>query len=138
MRFGKVVWNRGLQFVGTSGSGHGVVVDSTPDEGGFDAGPSNTEYLLIALCGCTGMDVVTILNKKRVRFDDFEVEARGEKTAEPPNKLTAIHIVYRIWGDVPESALKQAIELSEEKYCTVANTLRGVADITYEYHINPE
>ncbi len=92
MRKGKVVWNRGLQFVGTSGSGHGIVIDTKPEEGGFDAGPSNTELLLMALCGCTGMDVVSILKKKRVEFDDFEVDAEGEVTSELPNRLTAIHV----------------------------------------------
>lgn len=137
MRKGKVVWNRGLQFVGTSGSGHGIVIDTKPEEGGFDAGPSNTELLLMALCGCTGMDVVSVLKKKRIEFDDFEVDAEGEVTSELPNRLTAIHVTYRIWGKVPEAALKQAIELSKEKYCTISNTIKGVAQIFYEYHINP-
>ena len=136
MREARAVWNRGLQFVGISGSGHGIVID-TKSEGGFDAGPSNTELLLMALCGCTGMDVVSILKKKRLELDDFEVSASGETTSEPANKMTAIHIIYKVWGDIPEAALKQAIELSQEKYCTVSNTVKGVADVTYEYYINP-
>ena len=137
MRKGKVVWNRGMQFVGTSGSGHGIVIDTKLEEGGFDAGPSNTELLLMALCGCTGMDVVHVLKKKRIEFDDFEVDAEGEVTSELPRRLTAIHVTYRIWGKVPDAALEQAIELSKEKYCTISNTIKGVAQIFYEYHINP-
>ena len=138
MRKGKVVWNRGLQFVGTSGSGHGIVVDAKPEEGGYAAGPSNTELLLIALCGCTGMDVMTILTKKRLAIEDFEVEAVGEIDEGPPKRMSAIRLTYRIWGDVKESALEQAIELSQGKYCTISNTVREVAEISYEYEINPD
>ncbi len=138
MRSGKVVWNRGMQFVGTSGSGHAIVVDTGRDEGGFDSGPSNTELLLIALCGCTGMDVVSILQKKRLKIDDFQVEAEGEVQSEPVKYISRIEVVYKVWGEVSESALEQAIELSTEKYCTVSNTLKGRAEIEYRYEINPE
>jgi len=139
MPSGKVVWNRGLQFVGTSGSGHGIVVDTAPEKGGFGAGPSNTELVMIGLCGCTGMDVVSILRKKRIEIDDFEVEADAEVEPGPPKCLSRIEVVYRIWGAaIPEAALEQAIELSTEKYCTVSNTLKGRASISYRYEINPE
>ncbi|UCF18165.1 MAG: OsmC family protein [Gemmatimonadota bacterium] len=138
MPSGKVVWNRRLQFVGTSGSGHGIVVDTLPEQGGLGAGPSNTELLLIALCGCTGMDVVTILGKKRVAFDDFEVAAEGVIHTELPKRLSSIQLVYRIWGqDVPENALRHAIELSKNKYCTVSNSLDERIQVEYRYEINP-
>ncbi len=138
MRSAKVVWNRGLQFVGTSGSGHGIVVDAKPEEGGFDAGPSNTELLLIALCGCSGMDVVTILEKKRVKFSDFEVQAEARVADDLPKRVTHIQLVYKIWGEVPEAALTQAIELSQEKYCTIANTVNGRAEISWRYEIKDD
>ena len=138
MRSAKAVWNRGLQFVGTSGSGHGIVVDAKPEEGGFDAGPSNTELLLIALCGCSGMDVVTILEKKRVRFSDFEVQAEARVADDLPKRVTHIQLVYKIWGEVPEAALRQAIELSQEKYCTIANTVNGRAEISWRYEIKDD
>lgn len=133
-----VVWNRGLQFVGTSGSGHAVVADGKKEEGGFDAGPTPVELTLIGLATCTGMDVVSILKKKRQQFEDLEVEVVAEKSAEPPNTLTRIELVYKIWGEqVSEEALVRSIELSKDKYCTVSNTLKGVAEITYRYEINP-
>jgi putative redox protein len=133
-----VVWNQGLQFVGTSETGHAVVTDAKKKEGGFEAGPSPIEMTLIGLGGCTGMDVVSILKKKRQLFDDLEIEVIAEKSAEPPNYLTRIEMVYRIWGEqISEDALKQSIELSKDKYCTVSNTLKGVAEITYRYEINP-
>jgi putative redox protein len=137
MPSGKVVWNRGLQFVGTSGSGHAIVVDTKPEHGGLGSAPSNTELVMIALAGCTGMDVVSILKKKRVSFDDFEVEAEAEVSSEPVRHMSKIQLVYKIWGDVPEEALKRSIELSKDKYCVVSNTLNGRAEISYRYEINP-
>lgn len=138
MPSGKVTWQRGMRFVGVSGSGHGVVVDTRPEQGGYGTAPSNTELLLIALCGCTGMDVVSILNKKRIRFDDFEVAAEAEPATDLPKRLTRIELVYRIWGgDVRREALEQAIDLSRSKYCTISNTLKGVAEISYRCEIDP-
>ncbi len=131
-----VVWNKGLQFVGTSESGHAIVTDAKRKEGGFEAGPSPIELTLIALGGCTAMDVVPIMKKKRQEFDAFEVEIIAEKSAQPPNYLPKIEMVYRIWGEsVSEDALVSAIELSKDKYCTVSNTLSGKAEITYRYEI---
>jgi len=138
VRRADATWVRGMQFVGTSGSGHGIVVDADRDSGGFAAGPSNTELVLIALCGCTGMDVASILRKKRVDYTDLQVEARGELTPEPPNRFTRIHVTYRVWGDVPEKALRDAIELSQEKYCTVSLSLKAAAEFSTEFEINPE
>jgi putative redox protein len=133
-----VVWNKGLQFVGTSESGHAVVTDAKKEAGGFGAAPTPIELTLIALGGCTAMDVVPIMKKKRQQFDDFEVEIVAEKSAQPPNYLTKIEMVYRVWGEeVSEEALVRSIELSKDKYCTVSNTLKGKAEITYRYEINP-
>ena len=137
MPSGKAVWNQGLQFVGTSGSGHGIVIDVMKEKGGFDAGASNTELVLMALCACTGMDVVSILEKKRVTVDDLEVAAESQMSSDLPKRITDIELVYRVWGeDVPVVALERAIELSKEKYCTVSNSLTSTI-ITYRYEINP-
>jgi putative redox protein len=135
----KAVWNRGLQFVGLSETGHAIVMDTKSELGGFESAPTPVETTLLGLGGCTGMDVVSILKKKRVEFDDFEVAVEAEKSAEPPNYFTHIELVYRIWGaNIPEAALERAIELSKDKYCTVSNTLKGRAEITHRYEINPE
>ncbi|OGF55670.1 MAG: hypothetical protein A2Z21_01575 [Candidatus Fraserbacteria bacterium RBG_16_55_9] len=139
MATAKIVWNRGLQFVGISGSNHAIVADTSPDVGGFNAGPSPVELVLIAVGGCSGMDVVSILKKKRVDFDDFEIEVDAEKAPEHPKYLKTIRLIYKIWGqNISEEAFKQAITLSLDKYCTVSNTLKGRAEISYEYHINPK
>ena len=136
MPSGKVRWNQGLQFVGTSGSGHGIVIDVKKEKGGFDAGASNTELLLMGLCGCTGMDVISILRKKRLKVDSFEVSAEGAISSDLPKRITDIEIVYKVWGeDIPEKAVSEAIKLSKEKYCSVSNSLNS--NITHRYEINP-
>jgi putative redox protein len=127
----------GMQFVATSGSGHAVVMDTTEDVGGHDTGPRPTELVLIALGGCTGMDVVSILRKMQVHFTRFEMEIQGERAPEHPKHFTNIQIVYKVWGDVPEEKLKRAIELSLEKYCSVSNSLKPKAQVSYQYQINP-
>jgi putative redox protein len=138
MASAKVVWNRGLQFVGISGSNHTAIADTSLEAGGFNAAPTPTELLLIAQGACSGMDVISILKKKRVEFDDFQIEVDGEIEQGPPKFVKKIHLIYKIWGqDISEEALKRSIELSLEKYCTVANSLKGRVAITYEYLINP-
>lgn len=138
MATAKIVWNRGLQFVGTSGSNHAIVVDTSPDVGGFNAGPTPVELVLIAAASCTGMDVASILKKKRIDFNVFEIEVNEERATELPKYVKKIRLIYKIWGqNITEEAFKQAIELSLEKYCTVSNTLKGRAEISYEYRINP-
>ncbi len=127
----------GMQFVATSGSGHAVVMDTTEDVGGHDTGPRPMEMVLIALGGCTGMDVVSILRKMQVHFTRFEMDIQGERAPEHPKYFTTIKVIYKIWGDVPEEKLKKAIDLSLEKYCSVSNSLKPKAEVSYEYQINP-
>lgn len=127
----------GMQFVGTSASGHAVVMDAPKEVGGHNTGPTPMEMVLIALGGCTGMDVVSILRKMQVPFTRFEMAIQGERAPEYPKNFTKIQIVYKIWGDVPEEKVKRAIDLSLEKYCSVSNSLKPKAEISYTYQINP-
>lgn len=128
----------GLQFIGTAESGHAVVLDSR-GESGSNTAPSPMELTLIALGGCTGMDVVSILRKMRVEWEKFEIALRAERAPEHPKSFTKIHLSYRIWGgEIPEGKLKRAIELSQKRYCSVTAMLDKSAEITYEYQINPE
>lgn len=127
----------GMQFVGISGSGHAVAMDAPTDVGGTATGPTPMEMVLIALGGCTGMDVVSILRKMQVNFTRFEMAIHGERAPEYPKNFTKIQIVYKIWGDIPEEKIKRAIDLSLEKYCSVSNSLKPKAEISYTYQINP-
>ncbi|MFB6287091.1 MAG: OsmC family protein [Candidatus Bipolaricaulia bacterium] len=131
--------NRGLRFVAQTDSGHAVATDTDPDVGGLASAASPVELLLSGVAGCTAMDVMSILTKKRVQVDDLEIETDAEMESEPPKHLKSIHLVYKVWGpNVTEEALERAIELSQEKYCTVSNTVNGVATITWEHRINPQ
>jgi putative redox protein len=134
----KVLWNRGLQFIGLSGGNHAVVIDTSKDASGFEAAPTPTELMLIGLGACTAMDVVSILKKKRIDFDDVEVEVQGEIHSELPKHVRKIHLVYNVWGeDISEEVVQQAVELSQEKYCIVSNTVKGVAEVTWEIRLHP-
>jgi putative redox protein len=93
------------------------------------------ELLLVALGACTATDVVAILAKKRQALDSLEVEVSGERAADPPAVWVKLEIVYKLRGNLDEQAVKRAIQLSEEKYCSVAAMLRQTAPIAFRYEI---
>jgi len=129
-----VRWVTGKQFVGIDSSKHSVVL-STGDEG---VGVKPSEMLLVALSACTAVDVVDILAKKRTPLSYLEIVATGEQDPNPPWPYRKIHLLYKISGKgLTEKSVSQAIALSEEKYCSVAATIRGVAEITTSFEIVP-
>ena len=126
-------WSGQMQFAGTGNGGHAVLMD-----GDNKAGNSPMELVLIALCGCTAYDVVSILQKKREPFTAVEVSAQAEKAPDPPRVFTEIKLVYRVAGNVTRKAVEDAVRLSEEKYCSVAAMLNKTARITYEIRLDKE
>jgi putative redox protein len=124
-------WSGQMQFAGTGNGGHSVLMD-----GDNKAGNSPMELVLVALCGCTAYDVVSILQKKREPFITVEVSAQAEKAPDPPRVFTDIKLQYRIAGNVARKAVEDAVRLSEEKYCSVAAMLNKTARITYEIHLD--
>jgi len=126
---------KGLTFVGKGESNHWVVLDGPSEFGGTEAGTKPMELVLIALGGCTGMDVTSILEKMKVKYTDFKIAITADRAKEYPKKFTKIHIKYSIHGDVPEEKMKRAMELSQTKYCSVLEMLRKSAEVTYEYEI---
>ena len=126
-----VKWSGQMQFAGTGNGGHSVLMD-----GENKAGNSPMELVLIALCGCTAYDVVSILQKKREPFTALEVIAHGEKAPDPPRVFTDIKLQYRVAGNVARKAVEDAVRLSKEKYCSVAAMLNKTARITYEIHLD--
>ncbi len=129
----RVNWTEQDRFLAVAGSGHAIVVDA----GSEKIGSSPMELVLIGLCGCTGIDVVSILRKKREPFTHLEVRAEAERAPEPPSVYTSIRLVYRVSGEVSRKAVEDAVRLSEEKYCSVAAMLRSTARITYEIELLP-
>jgi putative redox protein len=114
-------------------NGHIIPLDADAAVGGEDRGPRPKPLTLVSLGGCTGMDVISILNKMRVEPEDFSVNVSGELTDEHPKYFNKIHIVYTFKGeDLPMDKLEKAINLSQERYCGVTAMLNKVAEITHE------
>ena len=130
-----VKWIEGKQFIGVDSTNHSVVL-STPDEG---IGIKPSELLLIAVASCSAVDVVEILTKKRMQLTYLEISSSGEQDQDPPWTFRKIHLHYKIGGkNLTEKAVAQAIQLSEEKYCSVAATIRPTAQITTDFEILEE
>jgi putative redox protein len=123
----RTTWIEKQRFSGVATSGHSIVVD-----GDKVGGNSPMELVLIGLCGCTGYDVVSILQKKREPFTSIEVRAQAERAADPPSVYTEIKLTYRIGGKVSHKAVEDAVRLSKEKYCSVSAMLEKTAKITAE------
>jgi len=132
-----VTWVQKRQFVGTDSTRHSVVMASHDDEN--DTGISPSEMLLLGLGACSGYDVVGILEKKRLKLAGMVINITGEQDAEAPWPYRKIHLEFILRGKgLPEKAVADAIRLSEERYCSVAATVRGVAELTTSYHIVEE
>jgi len=132
----RVKWVDGLRFVATDSAGHSIVTDSTKTAGDEGAGFTLLQLLLAALGSCTGIDLVDILRKQRQQIDDVEVIVSGQRVKEPPRVYSEIHIEYKIKGkNISEKAVQRAIQLSEEKYCSVGAMLRAKAQVSSSYVI---
>jgi putative redox protein len=123
----RAIWIENFRFEGAASSKHAIVVD-----GDKALGNSPMELVLVGLCGCTGYDVVSILQKKREPFTSLEVRAQAERAANPPSVCTQIKLIYRVGGNVSRKAVEDAVRLSEEKYCSVSAMLAKTAKITTE------
>ena len=134
MQTGSVQWIGEQKFVATSPSGHAMTIDSDRASNRA-AGPM--ELVLLALGACTATDVVIILEKKRQKLESLEVICSGERAAEPPTVWTNLEILYRLRGRLDDVAVKHAIQLSEDKYCSVAAMLRKNATLSWRYEILP-
>lgn len=128
----------GMQFVGETGTGHAFVMDAAPGVGGHNTGCRPMELLLVGLGGCTGMDVVSILRKKKLNVSHVQMNVKGKwvEGESYPKYFEEIEVEYVVTGkDISEDAVKRAIELSETKYCSVAASLRGVSKITTSFRV---
>ena len=131
-------WTSGLQFVVVAEkSGIAAVLDGSPEHGGNGTGMRPMEALLASLATCTGMDVISILRKKRQKVTGFTIHVRGTRQDEHPRIYTEIELEFVVRGyDVSEEAVARSIELSQTKYCGVTNSLK--APVTYTYRVEAE
>lgn len=116
--------------------GHKITIDAKTEVGGTDKGPPPKPLMMVALAGCTGIDVASLLKKMRVEFDEFNVKVEGDITEEHPKHFSGMHIIYEFAGkDLPVDKIKKAIELSQDKYCGVSATYKKTMDLSYEIKI---
>jgi putative redox protein len=122
-------WKQEQQYDAESHSGHHVTLDA---DAAHAAGPSPMELVLMALCSCTAVDVVSILQKKREPFTSLTVSAVAEQSPAPPRVFTHIHLTYHLGGNISPKAAEDAVALSKNKYCSVSKMLEKAAAIDYE------
>jgi putative redox protein len=130
-------WQQGMAF-DVELDGHHFAIDAAAEHGGEDLGPKPKGLVLSGLAGCTGMDVVAILNKMRMPFDSLDVAVEGELTEEHPKHYDRITILYTFTGaELDEKKIEKAVRLSQESYCGVSAMLRHAAEIRHEIRLNP-
>ena len=134
MQKASVEWIGEEKFVATSPSGHAITVDS---DRASNKAPGPMELVLMALGACTATDVVSILKKKRQKLESLEVICSGERATEPPTVWIKLEVLYRLRGLLDETAVKRAIELSEQKYCSVSAMLQKTAKLSWRHEILP-
>ena len=132
-------WEGGMRFGGIAESGGQLTLDARAEHGGTGQGPSPMETLLLALAGCTGMDVVSVLGKMRAPFAGLEIRVSGDRRDEHPRVFTHIRLeyIFRGTGLKPEQ-VSRAVELSQTKYCSVSAMVRASAELTYTWRITGE
>jgi len=123
--------------VASDSNGHSVVIGRSPTDKSQWVGLKPSELFLISIASCSGYDVVEILGKQRENYHDLIVTCTGEQMKDPPYTFTHIHLHYKLSGDVKPEKLERAIQLSMEKYCSVATTIRPDTSLTTDYEILP-
>lgn len=127
---------QGITFVGKTDSNHWITMDGPENFLGSNAGIRPKELILLSLAGCTGSDVVAILQKKKVDLKGFEINITAEQQEEHPQVYTKINLEYVFYGkDIQEKDVERAIELSQTKYCSVTAMLQKAVEITHSFKI---
>jgi len=129
----EILWARGMVFVGKADSNHWTPMEAAPEFGGEGGAAKPLELLLIGLGGCTGMDVVSLLHKKRAPLTSLRMEIKAERATDHPRVLKSIHLVYYVGGpELKPGDAAEAVRLSQEKYCAVSAMLARSCPVTYE------
>ncbi|MEX0997116.1 MAG: OsmC family protein [Flavobacteriaceae bacterium] len=125
------IWKQNLQFESDNPSGHKVLIDTSVENGGQNSGLAPKAMMLSSLAGCSGLDVVGVLEKMKVKVDDFKIITTGYLTEEHPKYYNKVTVVYQFFGtNLPQDKLKKAVDLSVEKYCGVMEMFRKFAEVT--------
>jgi len=131
-------WLSDMSFEATV-DGHKIYLDSAAEHGGKNLGPKPKPLMMVALAGCTGMDVVSILNKMRVEYDDFNIEVEGELSEDHPKRFLGMKVIYRIKGkNIPGEKVEKAVNLSKNNYCGVSANYSKAFPIEYKIVIEDQ
>ena len=134
-----VQWVAPRRFDASATTGTRLTMDTQPDAGGTGAGPTPMEAVLMALAGCTGIDVVSILNKMRENLEGLSIDVSADRASEHPKVFTKIHVRYVAWGrGLKREQVERAATLSKEKYCPVTAMLGKTAEISHEVVVSDE
>jgi putative redox protein len=127
-----VSWKNNMKFESDI-DGHKVVIDALPEVGGNDEGPRPKTLMMLALAGCTGMDVVSILKKMQVEILSFDIKIEGELNEEHPKKFTSMKIIYEVKGNnLTKEKIEKAVNLSRDKYCSVNANYKDAMKLDHE------
>lgn len=131
-----VQWQGGMAFEATASSGHAVLMDADPKVGGNNQGSRPMELVLMGLGGCSGIDVMLMLQKSKQAVQDCQMEITSERADSVPAVYTKIHLHFKVTGtDLNEKRVARAVQLSAEKYCSVSKMLENSVQITHSYDI---
>lgn len=130
-----VTWQEKMAFK-TSVNGYDILMDADSEHGGEDNGPRPMPFMLVALGGCAGMDVISILEKMRVKLESFNINIEGEMTEGHPRHFRKIHMIYEFKGhNIPIAKIQKAVKMTEDKYCGVAAVYKKALRLTSEIRI---
>jgi len=130
-----VSWIKNMAFEAEIGR-HKITIDADVGVGGDNLGPKPKPLMLVALAGCTGMDVVSLMRKMRINFDKFNIRVDADLKEEHPKQYIRMHIIYEVFGkNLPYDKIHHAVELSQNKYCGVSATYRDVLELTYKIEL---
>ncbi len=131
-----VKWQGKMAFKAKTEGGHSVLMDASPDVGGEDLGPRPMEMVLMGLGGCTGIDVVLMLQKGKQDVEDCQIEIMSERSDTVPKVYRSIHVHFKVTGRaLNEKKVKRAVDLSAEKYCSVSKMLEATVALSHDYEI---
>lgn len=133
-----VKWVDSKLMVGVDSSGHPLVISTWPERDPQWSGIKPSDLLLLAVASCSMYDVLEILKKQRVALNDLEVMCTGEQLPNPPYRFVKVHLRYHAHGNIDPDKLERAINLSQDKYCSVIATIRSGVELTSEYHVLKE
>lgn len=130
-------WTGGMSFE-TELDGHKLAIDASPEVGGENTGPRPKKLMLVALAGCTGMDMAMILKKMRVSYDTMDIKVDANMTEEHPKQYNAMKVIYEFTGsDIDLAKVEKAVKMSMDTYCGVSALYKKAIDFSYEIKINP-